>query len=137
MVYRLAGRLYGVRQALRLWNEKVKKMLPRYAIIHMEFCEGTYVHRNKTFGVIVPVYVDDLENLGAHNKGEIWPKVELNYLFMIMDLWMLQYRILKSNTQKDNWMFLSQSAYCRWILKKLAKESKKPALTLLFKIMDK
>jgi hypothetical protein len=80
MVLKLNWSLYGLKQASRVWYQKLDSTLQEMGF-HRTHCDHcVFVWKRGTTHVIVPVYVDDLTIISKTKegccKGRTWPVLQ-------------------------------------------------------------
>lgn len=90
-VYKLNKALYGLRKALRAWNEKINKVLERLSFVKCSKEPSLYRKRSKEHLVVVTVYVDDLLVTGTKLELIEEFKKEISDIFEMSDLGLLTY----------------------------------------------
>nr|CAH66624.1 OSIGBa0115A19.5 [Oryza sativa] len=121
-VLRLKKALYGLKQAPRAWNAKLHNTLISLNFIKSETESAVYVRGTGSSRLIVGVYVDDLIISGAQASEIDFFKEEMKKKFRMSDLGLLSYYLGMEVVQKDDGVFLSQTAYAAKILEKTGME---------------
>lgn len=71
MFYRLKNVLYGLKQALRVWNKRIDGLLKKIGFDKCVSKHDVYVMKDTSKWVIIPcIYIDDLLIMG-NNEGYI------------------------------------------------------------------
>jgi hypothetical protein len=117
-VLRLKKALYGLRQAPRVWNQKLNASLRDLGFARCTSEHGMYTHGKGSSRVVVGVYVDDLIITGAKEGGVETFKVEMQCLFRMSDLGLLSYYLGIEVRQSKAVVTLGQAAYARKLLQK-------------------
>src|SRR5579859_4934380 len=131
LVCRLRKSLYGLKQAPRIWNRKIRDFLESIGF------EQTYsdpcVYINKTTGIIIAMWVDDLIIFGKDMASINDLKVQLNEEYEMKDLGELKYflGIQVHRDRERKIIHINQSGYNRTILERYGMQNSKPASTPL------
>lgn len=113
MVYQLKKGLYGLKQAGRLWYEKLGKTMEAAGLKKLVSDPAIYVWGGQGVRVIVPVFVDDVTILSKSTERVKWIKSVLGKAFKVHDLgpisFLLGIKIVRD--RKNRTMHLDQSQY--------------------------
>jgi hypothetical protein len=90
-VLRLKKALYGLHQALRVWNTKLDVTLTSLGFKKSSSEPALYTRKNKGSQLIFGVYVDDLVITGADSADIVVFKKEMTKVFKMSDLRLLRY----------------------------------------------
>jgi hypothetical protein len=123
--------LYGLKQAARVWNQKIRNYLLSlgFTQLHSDHC----VYINKDTGLIIALWVDDLLIFGKNvsNIGGI--KQQLRDKFEMKDLGELQYflgmKVQRDRTQKL--LHIDQAGYTNSVVERFNMQNSSPADTPL------
>lgn len=130
-VCRLHKALYGLKQAPKIWFDTLCKELRDLGFENIN--EDYSIFIQKSTGVIMGVYVDDLLLMGKDKAAINQVKRELNRRFKMTDLGPASYylgiNISRAWTKYGNKLFLSQTAYVDKILKDFNLDSATPMST--------
>jgi hypothetical protein len=86
MVLKLNWSLYGLKQASRVWYQKLDSALQEMGFHHTCYDHCMFVWKRSTTHVIVPVYVDDLTIISKTKVDKDAVKAELGQRFKLCDL---------------------------------------------------
>ena len=113
MVYQLKKGLYGLKQAGRLWYEKLGETMEAAGLKKLVSDPAIYVWGGQGVRVIVPVFVDDVTILSKSTERVKWIKSVLGKAFKVRDLgpisFLLGIKIVRD--RKNRTMHLDQSQY--------------------------
>src|SRR5579859_1093017 len=131
LVCRLRKSLYGLKQAPRVWNRKIRDFLK--SIGFDQSYSDPCVYINKTTGIIIAMWVDDLIIFGKDMASINDLKVQLNEEYEMKDLGELKYFLgIQVHRDKERKIIqINQSGYNRTILERYRMQSSKPASTPL------
>jgi hypothetical protein len=116
-VCRLKKALYGLKEALHAWYEKMDGFLISLGFNKSVFDPNLYYHIVGNECLILVQYVDDLF-LTSLERLIVECKQALNSEFKMKDLGMMHYFLGLEVWQRTNEIFLSQGKYTMEILKK-------------------
>ena len=86
LVLRLNKALYGVKQAGRLWNQKLHGVLQKLGFSRMKSDASVYVYSRAGVRIIIPIFVDDI-TLAGKSLSDIKQVIqELSQHFKLRDL---------------------------------------------------
>lgn len=85
-VCQLKKGLYGLKQAGRLWYQKLGETLGEMGFKQINADPSVYVWQLEDVQVILPVFVDDVTIVSNDEKCVAWVKSELSKYFKIKDL---------------------------------------------------
>jgi hypothetical protein len=121
--------LYGLKQAARVWNQRIRKFLKDigFTQTHADHC----VYVNKDTGIILAMWVDDLLIFGKNMDQINELKAQLQGQFEMKDLGDLKYflGIHVTRNREERSLTISQSAYIHQILERFRMKNCKPADT--------
>lgn len=128
---KLKKSIYGLKQASRVWYQKLDKKLCKMGLIRSKADPCVFFKRDQETMLIVAVYVDDLLILSNNIKEKEQLKEELNQEFRMKDLgeahFILGMRI--DRDQSDGSITLDQSNYIKNMLKRFGMEDCKEVST--------
>jgi hypothetical protein len=128
-VCKLIKALYGLKQAPRAWYAKMDEYL-RHVGFHRSESDDTLYYRMQGQNlVIIVLYVDDLIITGNYEDHIKQVKQELQKGFKMTDLGPLRYYLGVEVSQQRHQIFLNQTKYATYLLKKFGMENCKPSLT--------
>jgi transposase InsO family protein len=130
MVCRLLRSLYGLKQAARVWNQKIHAFLLKigFARSHADPCLYVDAKRN----LYVTIWVDDLLIAGKDKKRIAMMKAQLSGEFEMKDLGELKHFLgMRIQRNANGNITIDQSAYIRQILERFKMEASKPVTTPL------
>ncbi|KAK1408324.1 hypothetical protein QVD17_39996 [Tagetes erecta] len=128
-VCRLKRSLYGLKQASRMWNEKLVSVLINFGFFQSKCDHSLFIKSVDSVVIIALVYVDDII-LTGNNLDEINNiKKMLNSQFLIKDLGLLKYFLGIEVIRTDSTLCLSQRKYCMDLLTEYGLSGCKPAKT--------
>ena len=117
-VCKLMKSLYSLKQAGRMWHQKLDKELTSmgFSLVHSD--NSIWVYIKEGIRIIIPVFMDDM-TIAAKDKSSInWVKDELKKRFKLRDLgptsYLLAVSITRDRSQKS--ISLSQRHYILDIL---------------------
>src|SRR5438046_5492640 len=131
LICRLRRSLYGLKQASRVWNQRIRLFLKSIGF------DQTYsdpcVYINKKTDIIIAMWVDDLIIFGKDMASINDLKAQLNEEYEMKDLGELRYflGIQVHHDRERKIIHISQSGYNRTILERYGMENSKPASTPL------
>ena len=128
-VYKLHKALYGLKQAPRAWYERLSKFL-----LENDFKMGTadktlFTKQEKDDILLVQIYVDDII-FGSTNDAlckEFSDKMSKEFEMSMMGE--LNFFLGLQISQSDDGIHISQSKYCKEMLKKFEMDNAKPIST--------
>ena len=117
-IYKIHKSLYGLKQALSVWNERFTSFLPSLGFQHT-YVDSSLFFKHLTVGVIILlVYVDDII-ITRSDSGEIHDIIcSLAMEFDITDLGNLHFFLGIQISHFHDTLFLSQSKYIHELLLK-------------------
>ncbi|KAG2380359.1 Retrovirus-related Pol polyprotein from transposon TNT 1-94 Protease [Vigna angularis] len=128
-IYKLKNALYGLKQAPRSWYERLSNFLVENGFNRGKIDSTLFIKRIGKHFLIVQVYVDDIifgssnatlcENFAKSMQGEF----EMSMMGELTFFLGLQIKQMEKET------FISQTKYCREILKKFEMDNAKEAST--------
>ena len=122
MLY-LKKTLYGLKQALRAWYDRLTQYLVSYGFIRGKDDQTLFIKKEDDELIVAQVYVDDIifgstKDELAHSFSKlIQGEFEMSMIGELTNFLGLQIR------QQDSGIFLSQSKYARNLVKKFSLES--------------
>ncbi|KAK1418428.1 hypothetical protein QVD17_27572 [Tagetes erecta] len=128
-VCKLKRSLYGLKQASRMWNEKLVGVLVNYGFIQSKCDHSLFIKNSGSNIVVALVYVDDIIITGDSLNEINAVKQLLNSKFMIKDLGLLKYFLGIEVIRTDEGLCLSQRKYCMELLTEYGLSGCKPAKT--------
>ncbi|XP_072087345.1 retrovirus-related Pol polyprotein from transposon RE1 [Arachis hypogaea] len=128
-VCKLEKSLYGLKQASRQWNTKLKSVLVELGFVQSKADYSLFTKQTESGFTALLVYVDDLI-LAGNNLGEINAvKTVLDDRFKIKDIGDLKFFIGMEVARSKEGILLNQRKYAMDILKDAGFENCKPAST--------
>ena len=106
LVCLLLKSLYGLKQAARIWNQKIRHYLMSIGFqqTHSDHC----IYINKTSGIIIAMWVDDLLIFGKDINGINSLKQQLRQEFEMNDLGELKYFLdMQVHRNRDKSSYIS------------------------------
>ncbi|KAL6332552.1 hypothetical protein AAG906_008972 [Vitis piasezkii] len=131
-VYKLHKALYGLKQAPRAWYSRIDSHLIQLGFRRSENEATLYLKQNDDgLQLVVSLYVDDMLVTGSNVKLLADFKMEMQDVFEMSDLGIMNY-FLGMEIYQCSWgIFISQRKYAMDILKKFKLESCKEVATPL------
>lgn len=123
-VCKLNKSIYGLKQAARLWNEKLHSALLDMGFNRIRSDPALYIYRKDEVQIIMPVYVDDI-TLASNSQTALDKTVsELSKHFKLRDLgetsYLLGVAIRRDRANRK--IYLSQKQYIMDVLKRFGME---------------
>eukprot|EP00253_Pinus_taeda_P015406 PITA_15406 len=129
-VCKLANSLYGIKQALRTWYEKLTEHLMKLNFKYFDLDDATlFVKKVGKIVVCLVIYVDDLLMTGNNESYIASIKKELGKSFEMTDLGYVHYYIGIEVTQHPKSIFLSRKKYIGDLLNRLGMTECNPLTT--------
>ncbi|GJR79888.1 ribonuclease H-like domain-containing protein [Tanacetum coccineum] len=126
-VFKLTKSLYGLKQALRKWNEKLTQFLNENGFIQSKSDESLYTKSNDDIFIVLLIYVDDIIITG-NNENEINNfKEHISSKFKIIDLGKHKYFLGLEILEISDSLCLNQRKYCLELLYEYDMLACKPA----------
>jgi len=128
-VYKLKKALYGLKQAPRQWYERLKNFLLSNGYERGMIDKTLFIKKSNSEIILVQIYVDDIifgttkDNLCEEFVVAMQGEIEMSMMVELSFFLGLQVK------QSKDGIFLSQSKYCKEILKKFEMESCKEVST--------
>ena len=131
-VYKLHKALYGLKQAPRAWYSRIDSYLIQLGFRRSENEATLYLKKEgDEVQLVISLYVDDMLVTGSNTSLLAKFKKEMEDVFEMSDLGMMNY-FLGMEIQQDNLgIFLSQKKYAIDVLKRFKLESCKEVATPL------
>lgn len=130
-VCRLRKSIYGLKQASRIWNQKLDAVLKGFGLIQSKFDSCVYFKITGKCMIIVAVWVDDLLIFSNNKKLKNQVKLQLTRSFKMTDLGeaksFLGLQLTRDRQSKKIW--LSQQNYIEQILKRFNMDEANPVST--------
>jgi hypothetical protein len=123
--------LYRLKQAGRMWHEKLDSKLQTMGFKHIHCDHSIWVWTRGAQRIIVPVFVDDMTICAKTAADIAWVKSELGKRFKLCDLGPTSFLLgveIKRNCSKHS-MTLSQHQYVIDMLKRYGFDQCKPVST--------
>jgi len=121
-ICKLNKAIYGLKQALGAWYDKLKDILLRWGFQNTKSDSSLFVLRENGHIILLLIYVDDIIITRSNNKSLETFTTQLNIAFSLKDLDLLHY-FLGIEVHKDvGGMYLKQTKYIRNLLKKFNME---------------
>ncbi|KAF7785123.1 hypothetical protein Agabi119p4_1288 [Agaricus bisporus var. burnettii] len=86
MVFRLRKSLYGLKQAARQWNKKLRSVLEGIGYSRLRSHSSIYIYSKGDIKVIVPIFIDDITLVSKSNAAMTLAVTELSKHFKLRDL---------------------------------------------------
>ncbi|KAI3730786.1 hypothetical protein L1987_61963 [Smallanthus sonchifolius] len=115
-VCKLKKSLYSLKQASRMWNEKLVGVLYELGFVQSKCDHSLFVKSSKSVFLILLVYVDDIVVTGNNSAEILSVKKFLKSKFLMKDLGELKYFLGIEVIKTDNGVCLSQRKYCLELL---------------------
>eukprot|EP00253_Pinus_taeda_P002554 PITA_02554 len=129
-VCKLVKSLYGLKQALRAWYEKLTEHLLKLNFNHFDLGDATlFVKKGGKIVVYLVVYVDGLLMTGNNESYVASVKKELGKSFEMTDLGYVHYYLGIEVTQHPKSIFLSQKKYIGDLLNRFGMTECNPLTT--------
>ena len=131
LMCRLRKSIYVLKQAPRIWNQRIRHFLKSIGFDQLYSDPCVYI--NKTTGIIIAMWVDDLIIFGKDMPSINALKEQLNEEYEMKDLGELKYflGIQVHRDRERKIIHIGQSGYNRTILERYGMENSKPASTPL------
>ncbi|KAG8493191.1 hypothetical protein CXB51_010608 [Gossypium anomalum] len=131
-VYKLKKALYGLKEELRAWYERIDKCLASLGF-ERSISEPTLYVKKKgdETQLIVSLYMDDLLVIGGNNRMLADFKGKMEQMFEMSDLGQMSYFLGIEVSQIQQGIFLSQKAFFLMILNKFSMPNYKATTTLV------
>ena len=117
-VCKLHKSLYGLKQALRAWFEKLQTALLNLRFTSMKSDHSLFTQHTPHSTTFVLVYVDDILITGSNKEFVESLIVKLSSCFALKDLGALNYFLGVQVLETENGLFLSQRKYILDLLNK-------------------
>jgi hypothetical protein len=133
MVFRLRKLLYGLKQAARQWNKKLRSVLRGIGYSRLCSNNSIYIYSKGDIKVIVPVFIDDITLVSKSESAMASAVTELSKHFKLRDLGstMLLLGIQVKQDHSNGFISLSQEHYIRELLKRFNMDDANPLSTPL------
>ena len=128
-VYLLKKALYGFKQALKAWYNRIDEYLHKLGFVKSPSEARLYVKETDANLIIVSVYVDDLLVTGSYEKLIEEFKAEMLNVFKKTNLGLMSYFLGMEVKQSNDGIFICQMKYAKEILKKFHMENCKSIST--------
>jgi hypothetical protein len=128
-VLRLRKALYGLRQALRVWNATLDSTLRRMGFEQSLHEAVVYRRGNGGNVLLVGVYVDDLVITGTKDAEVVTFKEEMKATFQISDMGPLSFYLGIEVHQDNSEITLRQTAYAKRVVELAGLTNCNPTLT--------
>ncbi|KAF7785142.1 hypothetical protein Agabi119p4_1307 [Agaricus bisporus var. burnettii] len=86
MVFRLRKSLYGLKQAARQWNKKLRSVLEGIGYSRLRSDSSIYIYSKGDIKVIVPIFIDDITLVSKSDAAMTSAVTELSKHFKLRDL---------------------------------------------------
>ena len=125
---RLQKSLYGLKQSVRMWYNRISQYLLKDGYKNDRICPFVFIKRSGSKFIIIVVYVDDLNIIGS--LKEIMETSDyLKKEFEMKDLGKTKFCLGLQIEHLKNGIFIHQSAYTEKILKKFYMDKAHPLST--------
>jgi len=129
-VCRLLRSIYGLKQAARVWNQKIHAFLVKIGFVRSSADPCLYI--DTKWNIYITIWVDDLLIAGKNGRDIANVKGQLASDFAMKDLGELEHFLGMRITRRPNGdISIDQNGYIRQILKRFGMESSKPVFTPL------
>lgn len=132
-VWRLLKSLYGLKQAGRVWHEKLHSVLSSMGFERIICEHSVWVFQRHDVRIIIPVFIDDMTIATKSKEDSQRVKEELKKHFKLRDLgptsWLLGVEIKRDRA--NHILSLSQKQYALDVLKRFGHSDCSPVLTPL------
>jgi hypothetical protein len=118
MVFRLRKLLYGLKQAARQWNKKLRSVLEAIGYSRLRSDNSIYIYSKGDIKVIVPVFIDGITLVSKSESAMASAVTELSKHFKLRDLGSttLLLGIQVKQDRSNGSISLSQEHYIRELL---------------------
>jgi hypothetical protein len=127
IVCRLLRSRYGLKQAARVWNQKIHAFLVKIGFVRSAADPCLYVDVKRS--IYITIWVDDLLIVGKHGQDIANVKAQLAGEFEMKDLGELQHFLGMRITRQNGGISIDQNGYIHQILERFGMESSKPVST--------
>jgi hypothetical protein len=128
LVCRLLRSLYGLKQAARVWNQKVHAFLLKIGFVRSTADPCLYIDAKRS--IYITIWVDDLLIVGKHGRDIAKIKAQLSGEFEMKDLGQLTHFLgMQISRHLNGTISIDQSGYIRQILERFGMEESKPVST--------
>ena len=114
LVCRLLRSLYGLKQAARVWNQKIHAFLVKIGFVRS--CADPCLYIDTKRNIYITIWVDDLLIAGKDGKQIAWVKQQLSKEFEMKDLGELKHFLGMRITRTNGRTSIDQNGYIRQIL---------------------
>lgn len=105
-VYLLKKVLYGPKQALKAWYERMNKQLVQLGFCKSQSETTLYAKANEAQFFIVSIYVDDMFIIGNNSEQIQMFKYEMKKVFEMIDLGLMKYFLGMEVMQSHSGIFI-------------------------------
>ena len=128
LVCKLQRSLYGLKQAARVWNQKIHASLVKLGFTRSNADPCLYIDVKR--GIYITIWVDDLLVAGKNGKDIAAVKQQLGKEFEMKDLGQLRHFLGMRISQSPNGgISIDQNGYIRQILERFGMQDSKPVST--------
>ena len=128
-VYKLNKAFYGLKQAPRARFDKLKGALLKWAFVNSKSDSSLFIYKTKTNVLFLLVYVDDILITGDSSTLIQKVMADLHKQFALKTLGSISYFLGFETLGDKNGIFLSQTKYVNYLLKKANNAQAKPCPT--------
>jgi len=129
LVCKLLRSLYGLKQAARIWNQKIHAFLLKIGFIRSSADPCLYIDVKRS--VYITIWVDDLLIAGKNGRDIANTKAKLSGEFEMKDLGELTHFLGMRISRNNGTITIDQAAYIRQILERFKMQDSKPVSTPL------
>lgn len=130
-VYRLIKGLYGLKQAGRLWYQRLAEVLEHAGFKRLVSDPAIYLWTGRGVKIVIPVFVDDITIIAQSKERVQWVKNLLAKHFNVKDLgeisWLLSMKVERDRKRRT--LYLSQRQYIIDLLDRFDMSQSKPVET--------
>ncbi|KAF7760461.1 hypothetical protein Agabi119p4_11137 [Agaricus bisporus var. burnettii] len=133
MVFRLRKSLYGLKQAARQWNKKLRGVLEGIGYSRLRSDSSIYIYSKGDIKVIVPIFIDDITLVSKSDAAMTSAVTELSKHFKLRDLGSttLLLGIQVKQDRSHRTISLSQEHYIKELLERFNMDDANPLSTPL------
>ena len=129
LVCRLLRSLYGLKQAARVWNQKIHAFLNKIGFVRSSADPCLYVDTKRN--IYITIWVDDLLIAGKNGRDIAAVKAQLAKEFEMKDLGELTHFLGMRITRTNGKIAIDQGSYIRQVLERYRMSDSKPVSTPL------
>jgi len=129
LVCRVLRSLYGLKQAARVWNQKIHTFLIKIGFVRSSADPCLYIDTKRN--IYITIWVDDLLIAGKNGRDIAAVKVQLAGEFEMKDLGELKHFLGMRITRTSGGISIDQGGYVRQVLERYGMSNSKPVSTPL------